>query len=265
MFEILKKSKIARRLDRSDNFWKQFGIYDENTKKVMGLYEIENIDNPNIWTIAINPKEYFEKSKTRQINKKHKGVRRDTPGMNFESYAEKISTIRQIGIARNYKKLAQKRLQVKTTNMAMTSINKVKFASINDKRYYGSDGILSLPFGHHLLNEVRQYKKPLPKIHIVIEKEKDKILKLENAFSKNERLRVLRSIYSQPITYCKLNEKNTLKIKSVEQTTKHDYILNSKFNEIHYGKFVGNILIVGRTACGKTFFTPKIAVNNFFG
>ena len=36
-------------------------------------------------------------------------------------------------------------------------------------------------------------------------------------------------------------------------------------NEIHYGKFVGNILIVGRTACGKTFFTPKIAVNNFFG
>ena len=63
MFEILKKSKIARRLDRSDNFWKQFGIYDENTKKVMGLYEIQNIDNRNICTIVINRKEYFEKFK----------------------------------------------------------------------------------------------------------------------------------------------------------------------------------------------------------
>ena len=51
----------------------------------MALYEIENIGNPNICTIAINPKEYFEKFKNRKINKKHKGVRRDTPGMNFES------------------------------------------------------------------------------------------------------------------------------------------------------------------------------------
>ena len=36
-------------------------------------------------------------------------------------------------------------------------------------------------------------------------------------------------------------------------------------NEIYAGKFVGNILIVGQTACGKTFFTQKLAVNNFFG
>ena len=27
----------------------------------MGLYELEAIDNPNIITIAVNPKEYFEK------------------------------------------------------------------------------------------------------------------------------------------------------------------------------------------------------------
>ena len=63
IFEILKKSKVLKRLDRSDDFWKQFSIYDENTRKVMGLYEILNIDNPNICTIAINPKEYFEKFK----------------------------------------------------------------------------------------------------------------------------------------------------------------------------------------------------------
>ena len=99
----------------------------------MGLYEIQNIDNRNICTIIINRKEYFEKFKNRKINKKHKGVRRDMPGMNFESYAQKISSIRQIDIARNNKKLVQKRLQVKNTNMTMTSINNFKLASINEK------------------------------------------------------------------------------------------------------------------------------------
>ena len=60
----------------------------------MGLYKVENIENPNI----------------RKINKKHKAIRRDTPGMNFESYPERISSLRQIDIARSNKKLVQKRL-----------------------------------------------------------------------------------------------------------------------------------------------------------
>ena len=81
-----------------------------------------------------------------------------------------------------------------------------------------------------MLNEVRGYKKFLPKVHTVIEKEKDEFLKLENdALSKNVRLRVLRSIYSQPITYCQPNERNTLKTKIVGQTTTRDYILKWKF------------------------------------
>ena len=29
IFEILKSTKIAKRLNCSDDFWKQFGIYDE--------------------------------------------------------------------------------------------------------------------------------------------------------------------------------------------------------------------------------------------
>ena len=32
-------------------------------KNVMRLYEVENVDNQNICTIAINPKEYFENFK----------------------------------------------------------------------------------------------------------------------------------------------------------------------------------------------------------
>ena len=61
IFQILKQSKIAERLDVSDPFWSQFEIRDENMKKQVGLYEIEYINNANICTIAINPKEYFEK------------------------------------------------------------------------------------------------------------------------------------------------------------------------------------------------------------
>ena len=96
LFEIFKHSKIGPRLDVSDHFWQQFNMQNKGTRKVMGLYEVENLDNANLCTIAINPKEYFEKFKDRKINKKHKGVRRDTPGMTFESYAERTSSLRQL-------------------------------------------------------------------------------------------------------------------------------------------------------------------------
>ena len=36
-------------------------------------------------------------------------------------------------------------------------------------------------------------------------------------------------------------------------------------NYVYDGKFSGNILIVGRTECGKTTFVKKLALNNFFG
>ena len=96
IFECMKKSKIAKRLDVSDEFWKQFEMYDHSTKEAIGLYEIQNIDNQNICTNAVNPKEYSEKFKNRKIFKKHKGVRRDTPRMCFENYASRISSLRQL-------------------------------------------------------------------------------------------------------------------------------------------------------------------------
>ena len=168
----------------------------------MGLYEIENIANANICTMAVNPKEYFEKLKSRLINKKHKGVKRDMPGMNFESYAERINVLRDISTEKQTeKKLVQKRLQVKNTEMKMTSVNKVQFASLYDKQCYFSGGIVSPPFGHPTLSSIRDLKKSYPKIHTVIEKEKERLLKLENQIAaKNERFRILRSIFSQLIT-----------------------------------------------------------------
>ena len=36
-------------------------------------------------------------------------------------------------------------------------------------------------------------------------------------------------------------------------------------NSIYNGQFNGNILVVGRTGCGKTTFLEKLAINKFFG
>ena len=108
--------------------------------------------------------------------------------MTIESYAERISSLRQLDTKPEKKiVIIRKRLQVKNINMIMTYANKVKFASLNDKRYNGSNSIVLLPFGDPVLNELREYKKSLPKIHTVIEQEKDKFLFLENkAFAKND-------------------------------------------------------------------------------
>ena len=63
IFEVLKHSNITTRLDVSDQFWVQFRMRNPKVIKQLGLYEIENIDNVNLCTIAVNPKEYFEKFK----------------------------------------------------------------------------------------------------------------------------------------------------------------------------------------------------------
>ena len=150
--------------------------------------------------------------------------------MNFESYALQIKDLRlDLKNKEEKLKIVQKRLQVKNTEMIMTSINKVKFASLNDKRYYFSDGIVSLPFGHPSLREITEYKKSLEEIHNVIEDEKFKILKEENKIVNSiERLRILRSIYSQPITYFTIKTNRPfIPIKNNNFITTKQYILNS--------------------------------------
>ena len=61
IFEVLTKSKALNRLDLSDFFWEQFNVQNKSLKKQVGLYKVENINNTNNVTVAINQKEYFEK------------------------------------------------------------------------------------------------------------------------------------------------------------------------------------------------------------
>ena len=89
----------------------------------------------------------------------------------------------------------------------MVSVKKTQFTALNDKRFYFFDGIVSLPFGHYLLEEARQEKKDLQKaIHQIIKGKKYDLLKAEaHAVRQYERLRILRSILAQTPMLYRLN------------------------------------------------------------
>ena len=95
-------------------------------KKQVGLYEIENIDNVNILTVAIDPKDYFEKYKDYSINKKHKGANKNTPGLDFDAYSERLATLHEYCFDRDHKpkKVEQKRFQVVNESIQTKSVKK---------------------------------------------------------------------------------------------------------------------------------------------
>ena len=52
IFEVMIESKMFDRLDLSTELWEQFNSWNKDLKKQVGLFETENIDQPNIITIA---------------------------------------------------------------------------------------------------------------------------------------------------------------------------------------------------------------------
>ena len=55
---------------------------------------MESIDDPCLVTLAVNPKEYFEYFKSENVNKKHKGIKKGSAGMEYENYAQRIKPLR---------------------------------------------------------------------------------------------------------------------------------------------------------------------------
>ena len=74
IFEVIVVSEIYKRLDTSHEFWNIFGARKESRRKKVGYYETENISNPYLLTLAVNPKEYLEMLTDLLLNKKHKGI-----------------------------------------------------------------------------------------------------------------------------------------------------------------------------------------------
>ena len=93
LFEIFSKTEIRERFDKSDEFWKQFNVHCPQNEKMLGLYEVEHVNDPCYITLAVNPKEYLELFKSDTINKKHKGIKKDSAGMDYKNYSEKIKPL----------------------------------------------------------------------------------------------------------------------------------------------------------------------------
>ena len=75
IFEVMIQSKKFDRLDLSAELWEKFNSRNKDLKKQVGLFEIEKIDKPNIITIALNPKEYYERFYDHSDNKKRKELK----------------------------------------------------------------------------------------------------------------------------------------------------------------------------------------------
>ena len=161
--------------------------------KTLMILEISLAVNPLI--LAVNPKEYLEEFESEKTNKKHNGVRKGALWMEFENYAKRINSVKGIEtFGQNLpEKQKQNRFAIKQNEMVLKKIEKSKFAQINDKQYYFSDGIVSLPFSHHLLHEINQLKKEKKqKTELYLQEEKHKLLQMEKfALEKSDRISLL--------------------------------------------------------------------------
>ena len=225
IFDVMIKSKIFDRLDLSAEFYEQFNCRNEDLRKQVGLLEIESIDKPIVITIALNPKEYYERFIDHSDNKKHKGLKKSTPGRDFDSYSNHLSDLTEylnefLNKPSNGEQMEQKRFQVINESMQMKSVSKMQFGQLNAKRFYFSNGIISLLFSHPYLEELRKEKLKYRHIDKVIQRKKDDFLKEERkVVEKIPRLNILKQIFGQiPILY-ELNS-NTKFISSGWKTTK---------------------------------------------
>ena len=82
--------------DTSHSFWKNFDAHKPKRQKKFRLYEVKNVDDPCYVTLAVNPKEYFEFLKSYSSNKKHKVTKKGAKTVDFENYAERIKSLKNL-------------------------------------------------------------------------------------------------------------------------------------------------------------------------
>ena len=159
-------------------------------------------------TIALNPKEYYECFINHSDNKKHKGIKKSTPDMDFDSYSNRLSDLTQyfnefLTTNNKVEKIEQRRFQATNESMQMKSVSKTQLGQLNDKRFYFSNGLVSVTYGHPSLEELRKENCKYRNIHKVIQTKKDEFfLKESKILDSIQRLNILAQILAQrPILY----------------------------------------------------------------
>ena len=93
--------------------------------------------------------------------------------MDFNSYSSHLSDLTEYYdqfCRPSPKKIDKKRFQVINESMRMNSVSKVQFGQLKDKRFYFCDGIVSIPYSHPLLENLRKKKLKYRDIHSIIQK-----------------------------------------------------------------------------------------------
>ena len=126
--------------------------------------------------------------------------------MDFSAYCSKLANISdyfESYINENKTKIKQKRFQIINDAMQMNTVNKIQFGQLNDQRFYFPNGIVSLPFGYFLFDEMRKKKNQSRNIHLQIKDKKGEFIKKENEIlNKIERLLIFCQIINgNPILY----------------------------------------------------------------
>ena len=67
LFEVIINNKILNWLDTSHKFCGRFTVRNKDLRKKLGYFAIENIDDPCLVTVAVNPKEYVEQLSIKNI------------------------------------------------------------------------------------------------------------------------------------------------------------------------------------------------------
>ena len=130
IFEVFSKTSLVDRFDKSDDFWKKFNVHEVSNQKVLGLYEVDSIHDPCIVTLAVNPKKHSELFKSKRTNKKHKGIKKGAPCMNYENYTERIKPLYDFESFSKPKTERKNvvRFTVKKGDMTTTQVEKTKFS-----------------------------------------------------------------------------------------------------------------------------------------
>ena len=81
--------------------------------------------------------------------------------MDFDSYSNCLSDLTEyfnefLSTDNKAKKNEQRRFQVTNKSMQMQSVSKVQFGLLDDKRFYFAIGLVSLPYSHPSLEELRK-------------------------------------------------------------------------------------------------------------
>ena len=91
VFDVIIASEIYKKFDCSHMFWDTFWARKEEKRKKIRYYEIEHINNPCILTLAVNPKEYCELFKDKNLNKKHKSIKKGPLGLFSKTFHRELN------------------------------------------------------------------------------------------------------------------------------------------------------------------------------